>query len=58
MDELGVRINGGHHILWRAVDQEGMVIDILMHVWTAPAVQGKTRTMWRSGAGAVMCPAC
>jgi putative transposase len=30
MDEMVVRMNGVHHILWRAVDQDGMVIDILM----------------------------
>jgi transposase-like protein len=30
VDELFVRINGGQHYLWRAVDQDGDVIDILL----------------------------
>jgi transposase-like protein len=30
LDELFVRINGQQHYLWRAVDQDGDVIDILL----------------------------
>ena len=30
MDELFVRINGRQQYLWRAVDQDGDVIDILL----------------------------
>jgi putative transposase len=30
MDEVFLTIKGKHHYLWRAVDQEGNVLDILM----------------------------
>jgi putative transposase len=30
LDEVFIRINGQHHYLWRAVDQDGDVIDILV----------------------------
>jgi putative transposase len=30
LDEVFVKINGQHHYLWRAVDQDGDVIDILL----------------------------
>lgn len=30
LDEVFVRINGVHHYLWRAVDQHGVVVDILV----------------------------
>ena len=30
MDEVFVRINGVQHYLWRAVDQDGVVLDILV----------------------------
>ena len=30
LDEVFVKINGKRHYLWRAVDSEGMVLDILM----------------------------
>ena len=31
LDEVFVQINGVQHYLWRAVDQDGMVFDILVH---------------------------
>jgi putative transposase len=30
LDEVFLKINGVQHYLWRAVDQEGMVLDILV----------------------------
>jgi putative transposase len=30
LDEMGLTIKGKHHYLWRAVDQEGNVLDILV----------------------------
>jgi putative transposase len=30
LDEVFVKINGGRHYLWRAVDQDGTVLDILV----------------------------
>jgi putative transposase len=30
LDEVFIRINGGLHYLWRAVDQEGVVLDVLV----------------------------
>jgi len=30
MDEVFIRISGVQHYLWRAVDQEGVVLDILV----------------------------
>src|SRR5919202_5478491 len=30
VDEVQLKINGHRHWLWRAVDQEGMVLDILV----------------------------
>jgi putative transposase len=30
MDEVVLTINGEHHYLWRAVDQDGNVLDILV----------------------------
>jgi putative transposase len=30
MDERFIRINGQQHSLWRAVDQHGVVLDILV----------------------------
>ena len=30
LDEVFVTINGQHYYLWRAVDSEGLVLDILM----------------------------
>ena len=30
LDEVYLRINGGPHFLWRAVDQDGVVLDILV----------------------------
>ena len=30
MDEVFIRIQGVHHYLWRAVDQDGIVLDILV----------------------------
>jgi putative transposase len=29
MDEVFIRIRGKQHLLWRAVDQDGVVLDIL-----------------------------
>ena len=31
IDEVFLKINGVRHYLWRAVDQKGIVIDILVH---------------------------
>jgi putative transposase len=33
MDEVFLRINGELHYLWRAVDQHGVVLDILVQAW-------------------------
>ena len=33
VDEVFLRINGRVHYLWRAVDQEGEVLDILVQSW-------------------------
>jgi putative transposase len=30
LDECVVSIKGAHHILWRAVDQHGFVLDVLV----------------------------
>ena len=30
VDEVFIRINGQHHYLWRAVDQDGNVLDVLV----------------------------
>jgi transposase-like protein len=30
MDEVFVKINGVGHYLWRAVDQEGVVLDVVV----------------------------
>jgi putative transposase len=30
LDDVFVRINGEQHYLWRAVDQDGIVLDILL----------------------------
>ena len=30
VDEVFIRINGQHHYLWRAVDQDGNVVDVLV----------------------------
>ncbi|WP_371418563.1 DDE-type integrase/transposase/recombinase, partial [Acidisoma sp. S159] len=30
MDEVFIRINGEQHYLWRAVDQDGTVLDVLV----------------------------
>ena len=30
IDEVFIRINGGQHYLWRAVDQDGNVLDVLV----------------------------
>ena len=32
MDEVFIRIQGAQHYLWRAVDQDGVVLDILVQV--------------------------
>jgi hypothetical protein len=32
MDEIFIRIRGAQHYLWRAVDQDGVVLDILIQV--------------------------
>jgi putative transposase len=49
LDEVFIRINGEQHYLWRAVDQDGMVLDVLMQTrreWKNPgqtdAVSGKS----------------
>ena len=39
LDEVFVTINGRRHYLWRAVDQDGNVLDIL--VQTSPGCQGR-----------------
>lgn len=31
LDEMFIRVNGQDHYLWRAVDQDGNVLDILVH---------------------------
>jgi putative transposase len=31
LDEVLLKINGKRHWLWRAVDQHGVVLDILVH---------------------------
>lgn len=31
LDEVYLKINGRTHYLWRAVDQEGVVLDILVY---------------------------
>jgi putative transposase len=33
LDEVFLRINGEQHYLWRAVDQHGVVLDILVQQW-------------------------
>ncbi len=33
MDEGFLTIKGEHHYLWRAVDQDGNVLDILVQRW-------------------------
>ncbi len=33
MDEVFIRINGRTRYLWRAVNQEGEVLDILVQSW-------------------------
>lgn len=33
MDEVYLKINGKTHYLWRAVDQHGNVLDILVQSW-------------------------
>jgi putative transposase len=33
MDEVFIRINGVQHYLWRAVDQDGVVLDVLVQSW-------------------------
>jgi len=30
LDEVFLTIDGGHHYLWRAVDQDGNILDILV----------------------------
>ena len=32
MDEVFIRIQGVQHYLWRAVDQDGLVLDILVQL--------------------------
>jgi putative transposase len=32
LDEVFIRIQGVQHYLWRAVDQDGIVLDILVQV--------------------------
>ena len=56
LDEVFIRINGKHHYLWRAVDQDGNVLDVR----SSPA-----ETLWppRSSSGGSsrdcsMCRAC
>jgi putative transposase len=33
MDEVFIRIRGKQHLLWRAVDQDGVVLNILVQSW-------------------------
>jgi putative transposase len=33
MDEVSIRIQGVQHYLWRTVDQDGVVLDILVQAW-------------------------
>lgn len=33
LDEVLIRINGRQHYLWRAVDQDGNVLDVLAAGW-------------------------
>ena len=33
LDEAAIRIAGATHWLWRAVDQSGMVLDVLVQAW-------------------------
>jgi transposase-like protein len=35
-DEVFIKINGKTHYLWRVVDQDGNVLDILVTSWRAP----------------------
>jgi putative transposase len=37
LDEVLIRIQGALHHLWRAVDQDGMVLDILVQTRAMPA---------------------
>jgi DDE domain len=50
MDEVFIRIRGKGHYLWRAVDQHGHVLDIL--------VQSRRNAGLPSGSSASCCAAC
>jgi len=39
VDDMYISIGGRWMYLWRAIDQEGEVLDRCCHVWTAPFVQ-------------------
>jgi putative transposase len=40
MDEVFIRIQGVQHYLWRAVNQDGVVLDVLVHARRDPNVDG------------------
>jgi putative transposase len=41
LDEVFIQINGVQHYLWRAVDQDGVVLDILVQSWRNQAAAKK-----------------
>jgi putative transposase len=43
VDEVFIRINGTIHYLWRAVDQNGQVVDILVRGYQTFCVNGVFR---------------
>ena len=51
LDELFVAINGRKHYLWRAVDEDGDVLDILVQSRTdTVSASGMSKICWRSEA--------
>ena len=47
MDEVFIRIRGKQHYLWRAVDQDGNVLDIVSRTGAAPQRPGGFPRSWR-----------
>ncbi len=56
LDEMFIKINGRTHYLWRAVDQEGEVLDIL--VQTRRNKKAAKKFTRRAVEGLAICPAC
>ncbi len=54
LDEVFIKINGKHHYLWRAVDQDGNVLDIL--VQSRRNKKAAKRFTRRAVEGLAVCP--